>query len=387
MNRISSMTNRKSSTHYSRREFLKAIGVGAAAIAIPGCSRILKSPKSKNSPAKPNIVLIMSDDMGFSDLGCYGGEINTPNLDALAYNGVRFTQFYNTARCCPTRASLLTGLHPHQAGVGYMAYRISESTAYQGYLRKDRKTIAVIMGQAGYTTLHVGKWHVGNMRNNAMPCERGFDRGWATGGAIDYWEMRRVYEDGENRELKNQEKKFGTDVKGDKAIEYIEYANEKDAPFFMYLAFNAAHWPLHAKPEDIDKYRGKYMKGWDELRLERIKRLEAMGIVSGTDPDKIIDPFVPRWDDIPQGDSFPGYHILTSGKHDQDDWDSKMAVYAAMIDCMDQNIGRIIDKLKETGQYENTLIMYLQIHHSGCTNTLCMRVGFQPPLLSTGRLA
>lgn len=327
------------------------------AAIIQSCSSILK-----NKPAqKPNIIVVLSDDMGFSDLACYGGEINTPNLDALAYNGVRFTQFYNAARCCPTRASLLTGLYPHQAGMGYMQGKSwGTSAAYQNYLRSDRKTIAEIMKLGGYTTLHVGKWHVGSMKDGAMPSVRGFDRAWATGGAIDFWNLKKVYEDGEMRDLKESEKKFGIDVKGDKAIEYIEWANQKEAPFFMYLAFNAAHWPMMAKPEDIAKYRGKYMKGWDQLRLERIMRLEDLGMLAGTVPDKIVDPNVPRWDDIPEGDKYPGYHELLSGKHDQDDWDSKMAVYAAMIDCMDQNIGRIIEKLKESGQFENTLIMFLQ---------------------------
>ena len=322
----------------------------------------LGSETSDKEPAeRPNIIIILSDDVGFSDIGCYGGEINTPNLDALANRGIRFSQFYNTARCCPTRASLLTGLHPHQAGMGYMQGRsLGNSVAYQNYLRADRKTIAEIMKQGGYTTLHVGKWHVGSMKNGAMPSARGFDRAWATGGAIDFWNLKQVYEDGEMRELKEEEKKFGIDMKADKAIEYIDWANQKEAPFFMYLSFNAAHWPMHAKPEDIKKYRGKYMEGWDELRLERIKRLEEMGMVVGTDPEKIVDPFVPRWADIPEGDAYPGYHELHSGKHDQDDWDSKMAVYAAMIDCMDQNIGRVMTRLKETGQFDNTLIIYLQ---------------------------
>ena len=154
---------------------------------------------------KPNIILILSDDMGFSDIGCYGGEIYTPNLNSLAENGIRFSQFYNTARCCPTRASLLTGLHPHQAGVGYMTRKLGDTKAYQGHLRSDRMTIAEIMKLGGYTTLHVGKWHVGNKEQNATPCERGFDRGWATGGAINFWDIGRVYEDGEYRETVESE--------------------------------------------------------------------------------------------------------------------------------------------------------------------------------------
>jgi len=314
---------------------------------------------------RPNIIVILADDMGFSDPGCYGGEINTPNLDGLASNGLRFSQFYNAARCCPTRASLLTGLYPHQAGVGYMTGKLGETLSYQGFLRKDRQTIAEMLSETGYSTLHVGKWHVGNEKSNTTPCERGFDRGWAPWAKVNYWNMEQVYEDGEIRELKDEEMKYLTDVTGDKAIEYIEYADEKEAPFFMYLAFNSAHWPLHAKPEDIARYRGKFMKGWDELRLERIQRIESMGLLTGTDPEKTVNPFVPSWDEVPEGNFFPGYHAMTSDQHDQDDWDSKMAVYAAQITCMDENIGRIMDKLKKLGQFDNTLIMYLQ-DNGGC---------------------
>lgn len=321
---------------------------------------LVGSPAAAQSAQKPNIIVILADDIGFSDIGCYGSEIGTPNLDRLASNGVRFSQFYNTARCCPTRASVLTGLYPHQAGVGYMVAPLGESTAYQGHLRHDRKTIAQLMKEGGYTTLHVGKWHVGNENNKTEPCDVGFDRSWSRKERIHYWDMNKIYEDGVTRKSLASEQKYLTDLEGEKAIEYIDYAVDRKAPFFMYLAFNAAHWPLHAKPEDIAKYRGKFMKGWDRLREERIQRLDAMGMVKAVPADKIKDAAVPSWNDIPAGDQYPGYHAMTSGKHDQDDWDLKMAVYAAQIDCMDQNIGRIIERLEEKGVFDNTIIIYLQ---------------------------
>lgn len=207
--------------------------------------------------SRPNIIVILSDDMGYSDIGCYGGEIQTPNLDALASNGVRFSQFYNTARCCPTRASLLTGMYPHQAGIGYMTARLGQSEAYQGHIKKEIKTIADYFKEIGYTTLHIGKWHVGGPENKTMPCDKGFDKAWAPLEIVNYWNTKQVYENGQIRPIKAEEQKYLTDAEGDKALEYIEYARQKDNPFFMYLAFNAAHWPLHAKQEDINKYRGK----------------------------------------------------------------------------------------------------------------------------------
>lgn len=310
--------------------------------------------------SNPNIILILSDDMGYSDIGCYGGETQTPNLDALASEGVRFSQFYNAARCCPTRASLLTGLYPHQAGVGYMTAKLGQSEAYQGHIKKDVQTIAGYLKDRGYTTLHVGKWHVGGPENNTMPCDKDFDKAWAPVGRVNYWNTEKVYENGQIRPVNSEEQKYLTDIEGDKALEYIQYADTKEQPFFMYLAFNAAHWPLHAKPKDIARYRGKFRKGWNTLQKERIHRLDSIGLVNAVDPFMVKDPSVPDWGSIPENDKYPGYHAVTSPQHDQDDWDLKMAVYAAQIDCMDQNIGRIISKLKELGEFENTLILFLQ---------------------------
>lgn len=305
---------------------------------------------------QPNIVIILSDDIGFSDIGCYGGDANTPNLDNLAENGVRFTRFYNSARCMPTRASLLTGMYPQQAGIGHMT-KIGDTREYQGFLKLDVPTIAERFSDIGYTTLHVGKWHVGN---NYPPLTRGFDKGWFPVGMINFWNTESVYENGEFRDLVEDERQYLTDVEGNKAVEYIDYAVEKGDPFLLYLAFDAAHWPLHAKEEDIAKYRGQFMKGWDEMQMAKLKRIDSIGILSQVDTSLLKEEACPLWNTIPQGDFYAGYNPTASDKHDQDDWDLKMAVYAAMIDCMDQNIGKVITKLKETGVFDNTIIMFTQ---------------------------
>jgi arylsulfatase A-like enzyme len=314
---------------------------------------------------RPDIIVILSDDIGFSDLGCYGGEINTPHLDYLAENGIRFSQFYNGARCCPSRAALLTGIYPHQAGVGYMTARLGNTPSYQGYLREDKPTIAEILQDGGYTTLHVGKWHVGGIQTKSMPSDRGFERAWTTMERVNYWILNEYYQDGEVYSFKEEEKKYLTDLTGDKALEFIDYALEKDNPYFLYLSFNAAHWPLHAHEEDIARYRGKFMEGWDVLRERRTERLIQMGMIDPVSLDINKDPDVPHWDDIPAGDAFPGYHPMTSEKHDQDDWDWKMSVYAAQIESMDMNIGRVLKRLEEAGRLKNTLIIYVQ-DNGGC---------------------
>ncbi|PWD98517.1 arylsulfatase [Marinilabilia rubra] len=327
--------------------------------------------------SKPNIIVIMSDDIGFSDIGCYGGEVETPNLDYLADNGVRFSQFYNTARCCPSRAALLTGKYPHQAGVGYMTRALGTTKAYQGHLREDVKTIGEYMKNQGYITMHVGKWHVGNLKNQVLPDKRGFDKTWTRIQRVNYWNFDHVYENGDFREVTGDEKKYLTDIEGDKAIEYIEEATQNDPPFFMYLAFDAAHWPLHAKKEDIQKYKNRFNNGWDQLRKERIKRIDSLGLVSYKKPEEIKNSLVPRWDSIPTGDINKGYHSFESGLQDQSDWNRKMEVYAAQIDCMDQNIGRIIKVLKQKGIFENTMIIYVQ-DNGGCAELIGKHEGVAP---------
>ena len=349
--------NVKSSTNYSRREFLKAIGIGAAAIGIGGCSSILRPSKIKNSSAKPNIILIMADDMGYSDIGCYGGEVATPNIDSLAANGLRFTQFYNTARCCPTRASLLTGLYSHQVGIGHMTIENVEANeedevqhfdygypGYRGSLNRNCVTIAEALKPAGYHTIMSGKWHVG-MFEGMWPVDRGFDQHFGiVRGACNYWNPSPDKLLIHNRErIKPWDGFYTTDAFTDYAIRFISKASRADDnPFFCYLAYNAPHWPLHAWPEDIAKYRGKYRKGWDAIRRQRYERMIRMGLVKAE--WDMSDRDAPAWDDVPE--------------EEKDTLDFRMAIYAAMIDRMDQNIGRLLKTLKDLGEFDNTLILF-----------------------------
>jgi len=349
---------------FDRRDFLKSVGAGAAAIAFAGCSGTLAAGQGGRRKLKrPNIVLIMSDDMGFSDIGCYGGEINTPNLDKLAANGLRFTQFYNTARCCPTRASLMSGLYQHQAGVGHMM----GDRGYEGYrgdLSNRCVTIAEVLKSAGYGTYMAGKWHLtphtrpGTSQHN-WPCQRGFDRFFGTiHGAGSYYDPNSLALD--NKLIVPWKDFYYTDAISDYASKFIR-EHKGDNPFFLYVAFTAAHWPMHAKPEDIAKYKGRYSKGWDALRRERHERMKKMGLVDPKWPLTPRDPGVPAWEDEPMKA-----------------WNERrMEVYAAMVDCMDQGIGRIVKTLKEKGQLDNTLIFFLQ-DNGGCAEEYGSRGPVKP---------
>lgn len=300
--------------------------------------------------ARPNIILMMADDMGYSDLGCYGSEIATPNLDRLAARGIRFTHFTNAARCCPTRASLLTGLYPHQAGVGDMVGNLG-TPAYQGYLNDRCVTIGEALRAGGYHTLMAGKWHVGEDRPH-WPTDRGFERyfGLISGGT-NYWRL----DPGRKMALNDQpytpkEGSFYiTDAFTDHAIRFVEEFGKAKDPFFLYLAFTSPHWPLHARPEDIARYRGKYRIGWDELRRRRHQRMIEMGLVEARWPLTPRDETVPAWEEA----------------RDKDDLDLRMAVYAAQVDRMDQNVGRLMATLRKLGVEQNTLIMFLA-DNGGC---------------------
>lgn len=305
---------------------------------------------------KPNILLIMADDMGYSDLGCYGSEISTPNIDRLAYEGIRFTQFYNAARCCPTRASLLTGLYPHQAGMGGMVRsNLTEEGSYQGYLNNKCVTIAEVLKTADYKTYMSGKWHVGELPPN-WPNKRGFDKYYGlVSGAMNYFDISKSKREGLKRVFVKDEKLFepatedfyATDAFTDEALIFLN--NHDEDPFFMYLAYTAPHWPLHAKPEDIEKYKGKYSKGWKELRNARYKKQMAMGIINSEWKLSPRDPAAMVWEDV----------------EDKERLDLKMAIYAAQIESMDRNIGRVIKKLHDMNQLDNTLIMFLA-DNGGC---------------------
>lgn len=304
---------------------------------------------------RPNIILILSDDMGYSDLEPYGGEISTPNLNDLADEGLKFTQFYNTARCCPSRASLMTGCYPHQAGIGHMTntpnnkdeynYGVPE---YQGKLSSNTITIAEVLRESGYSTMMSGKWHLSFHDKNQWPMQRGFDKFYGfIAGAGNYFKPeapRNIYEGNKIIDIIDEDY-YTTDNFTDKAIEYIDTAKykNKEKPFFLYLAYNAPHWPLQAPKEDVDKYRGKYILGWENLRLQRYNRMKEMGLIDSL------------WnlshDDIVSWDS------LSEDK--KKEMDLRMSIYAAMIDRMDQNIGRLVAYLKARNLYDNTIIMFL----------------------------
>ncbi|MBN1479478.1 arylsulfatase [candidate division KSB1 bacterium] len=300
---------------------------------------------NRPSEAQPNIILIMSDDMGYSDIGCYGSEIHTPTLDELAANGVRYTQFYNTARCCPTRACLLTGLYPHQTGVGHMM-NDRGTPAYRGDLNRTSVTIAEVLKPAGYSTYMVGKWHVTpaakRYETTNWPLQRGFDRFFGTiHGAGSFYDPNTLVSG--NDYIAPGDNFYYTNAISDTAVKFIEQ-HKPDQPFFMYVAYTAAHWPMHALSDDIAKYDGVYDDGWDKLREKRYKRMLEMGLITPDWPMSPPDakPNAWRFDDDPE-------------------WHARcMEVYAAMIDCMDQGIGRIVAKLREKAQLDNTLIFFLQ---------------------------
>lgn len=307
---------------------------------------------------RPNIIVIMSDDMGYSDIGCFGGEIETPNLDALAAGGLRFTQFYNTARCCPTRASLLTGLYAHQAGIGHMVDSNAGSAgpAYSGELSRNAVTIAEVLRSEGYSTYMAGKWHVTpktrpntDADRNNWPLQRGFQRFYGTiHGAGSFFDPNTIVRDNtflspyDDPEYKSDEFYY-TDAINDHGVRFVTEHKQTagDKPFFLYLAHTAAHWPMHARQNDIAKYKGRYDRGYEHIRTARLEKMRALGLLDA------------RWQ-IPPGEG-------QWSRVENRDWETRcMEVYAAMVDCMDQGIGRLIDRLKQNGQFENTLIFYLQ---------------------------
>ncbi|QMW07012.1 arylsulfatase [Spirosoma foliorum] len=306
------------------------------------------------APKRPNIVLIMADDMGYSDLGCYGSEIPTPNLDKLASQGVRFTQFYNAARCCPTRASLLTGLFQHQAGIGHMTKEPGNGTnydygvyGYKGEINRNCVTLAEVLKSAGYHTYMAGKWHLGSGNPDLYPRQRGFDRfyGLLAGASsyLDPTQPRGIWTD--NEPVAHVEQPFyTTDAFTNHAISFLNEQKDQD-PFFLYLAFTSPHWPLHALENDIARFKGKYRQGWDRLREERFRKQVREGIVSE------------KWGISERPGKFPAWTEQDSVR--QREMDYRMAVYAAQVYRMDQNIGKLVDQLKKTGKLDNTLLVFL----------------------------
>lgn len=310
-----------------------------------------------NTEERPNIVVILVDDMGFSDIGCYGSEIPTPNLDRLAANGLRFTQFYNTGRCCPTRASLLTGLYSHQAGIGHMTadYKVP---GYRGVLNKHCVTIGDVARSAGYLSAMTGKWHVGHRSEENLPTSRGFDRfyGIPEGGGF-YFQIKK----GRTIRLNDKvvasidnplpESWYSTDAWTEYGLKFVDEAVAAKKPFMLYLAHNAPHFPLQADAEDIAKFRGKYKDGWWRLSRARHQRQIESGLIDE------------KWKKSQRLKKIPGWKTLTEAQKDRAD--HIMATYAACVYRMDRAIGDLVTGLKERGQFDNTLILFMS-DNGGC---------------------
>ena len=349
----------------NRRQFLKAAALPLLAPALQAAA---------GSPKRPNILLIMADDMGYSDPGCYGGEIDTPNLDALAAGGLRFTQFHNAARCCPTRASLMTGLYPHQVGLGRNGHSLTQ----------DGVTLAEALKQAGYNTAMAGKWHLSETflhpdtaqhqrwvdhqldygpfgPSESYPTRRGFDDFYGViWGVINHFDPFSLVENGQPvKEL--PEDYYFTEAITDKAVGYIENFSQSDTPFFLYYAHCAPHWPLHARPEVIKKYEDRYLAGWETLRRDRYQRQCAAGLF-----EEANAPLPPLMDQ--------GRKWAALSEAERRIEARKMAVHAAMVDTLDQQLGRVITTLKQTGQYENTLIIFLS--DNGASPEIPQRPGY-----------
>ena len=314
---------------------------------------------------KPNIIIILADDLGYSDLGCYGSEIKTPNIDSLGNNGIKFSQFYNQARCSPSRASLMTGLTGHQAGVGQLSGDLG-APGYRGFINNECVTVAEVLKQQNYDTYLSGKWHLGGAwdprekekwqagtPNHPTPKQRGFDDFYGIMDAASSFFRPESLMDGDKFIDIDDPDYYFTDAMSDRACEMITKSMNDENPFFLYLSYTAPHWPLHAKPEDIAKYEGKYLKGWDYFRTARHEEMKGLGIVDSNWDISPRDSDVGDWEDA----QYP-------------DWeDSKMAAYSAMIDSMDQGIGRVVETLKLNNQFENTLIFFMS-DNGGCAELM-----------------
>ncbi|RZK82636.1 MAG: arylsulfatase [Pedobacter sp.] len=362
-----------------------SIALKALVITTFPLAAFAQKPKA-NADNRPNIVLIMADDLGFSDLGCYGGEIKTPNLDRIAKQGIQFKQFYNVSRCCPTRASLLSGLYNHDAGIGDMTTPQND-TGYRGYLGKNTVTIAEVLKQAGYQTGMTGKWHVSNtiVQNTKedqlkwlhhqteyplfspieqYPTNRGFDKFYGTiWGVIDFFDPFSLVE-GTKPVTSVPQGYYHTDAINDKAAGYVKEFSKSNKPFFLYVAHNAPHWPVQALPEDIEKYKDTYKIGWENIRKNRYNKLIRLGV---------IDSATTKFSDRNPAD-------LTWANNPNKEYDARaMAVHAAMIDRMDQGIGRILKTLEETGKIDNTIIIFLSDNGASAESSEGYGPGFDRP--------
>jgi arylsulfatase len=350
--------NSQSKTNVTGQKIIPGLlGIALGSLLTVSCSTGKGTAPAETK--RPNIIVILSDDIGYSDIGPYGSEIKTPSLDRLASEGVRFTHFYNTARCSPSRASLLTGLYPHQAAMGHLATRpLWDEPGYLDDLNKNTATIAELLREAGYATYMTGKWHLYGMNASNLPqgpdidtsnwpLQRGFDRFFGhLSGSCSYWDPFTMLSG--NRFIAPGEGFYYTDAISDTAVKYIQ-EHPAGKPFFFYVAYYAAHWPLHAPEEEIAKYDGVYDIGWDSLRAQRFSRQKELGVVTPNHRLSERTGTIPAWED-----------------ETMKDWqERRMETYAAMIDVMDQGIGRILKALEEKGELDNTIILYMQ-DNGGC---------------------
>ena len=352
--------------------------MGAACIAFVYRESTLVYP----APARPNMLIILADDLGYSDLGCYGSEIHTPNLDRLARNGLRLTQCYNTARCCPTRASLLTGLYPHQTGVGGMTFE-KQQPGYRGQLMPNTVTVAEVLKEAGYSTAMVGKWHVSLTNDNApdhlknlnnqkiaptfsdpktYPTSRGFDQFYGIiWGVCNYFDPFTLVS-GTKAVRSVPPNYYITDALTDSALVFLDRQMAQKKPFLLYAAYTAPHWPLHARPEDVANYTDVYKIGWEAIRTKRYECMVKLGLI-----DPHTTPLSPRFEGQRTWEANPTKAFDAA----------LMATHAAMIDRMDQNIGRLLKKLEDQRQLDNTLIVFLS--DNGASYEFIGNGGFDRP--------
>lgn len=326
-------------------------------LALAACAM---AASAADQPQRPNILLIVADDLGYSDIGAFGGEIATPNLDALVQDGVALTDFYASPFCSPTRAMLMSGADNHQVGFGSMAELLTPQQrslpGYEGYLSDRALPFPVVLQDAGYRTYMTGKWHLG-VKEEFSPPQRGFDQSYALmhGGASHYDQSGIITFDADKapvalyrengKEVQLPDSFYSSEFFASRLLSYIDADQRKDQPFFAYLAFTAPHWPLQAPDEYISKYEGRYDAGYDVLREERLARMKKLGLVPQDMQGYVGNPAWPRWKDLS-----PEQQRVES---------RRMAVYAAMVEAMDAQIGRVIDHLKQTGQYDNTVVIFM----------------------------
>lgn len=342
---------------------MKTLPLLLATLWAPALALAAPAAKPASAPAKrPNILLIVADDLGYTDIGSFGAEISTPNLDALARTGVRMTSFYAAPFCSPTRAMLMSGSDNHLVGFGDMAELITAEQkgkpGYEGYLNDRVVPMAQVLKDGGYRTLMAGKWHLG-VPEQFSPATRGFEQSYAMvmGGASHWGDQSGIVALDPDKPPKAVYRENGKAIDiprdgfyssvafTDKLLQYMKNGEDSGKPFFAYLAFTAPHWPLHAPDEDIAKYEGRYKEGYDRLRKERLERMKKLGLIPADTPVYEGHPYWPRWDSLTP--------------EQQASEARRMTVYAAMIDNMDRQIGRVLDYLKQKGELDNTFVFFM----------------------------